>query len=348
VIWLDELRTGAVIDQADRLFTAGRTRQSQAWLDDLVELTEWLWSSAMEHVVKAATAASAAASAEPGLTLIPCGLLALFPFHAASRQDPGTRTGRIYALDHMTISYSYSLQSRAVPSGAVPSESRLVTVASAGGPSPAALPHAGADIAAAIIGFTGEVVDLPATIAPERLLQEFSRGSDLHIACHGRADLGDPIASRLILSAGSELLVSDLLKFAATQRIPARLAVLSACDTGIVGLPLIDEVIGLPAVFKQSGVETIVASLWLVPDRATALLMYRFYQEMRSDGQAPAVALRKAQQWVRDTTNADKSRELRGCSEPRLRALRDVVRALPRQRRDQEHPVSWAGFAVIG
>jgi CHAT domain-containing protein len=44
-----------------------------------------------------------------------------------------------------------------------------------------------------------------------------------------------------------------------------------------------------------AGARTVVASLWQVPDRATAELMRQFYGYMLDEGLPPAAALRKAQ-----------------------------------------------------
>jgi len=48
-----------------------------------------------------------------------------------------------------------------------------------------------------------------------------------------------------------------------------------------------------------AGVPRVVASLWSVPDAATAELMKRFYRGMITDGLEPAAALRKAQDSLR-------------------------------------------------
>jgi len=45
-----------------------------------------------------------------------------------------------------------------------------------------------------------------------------------------------------------------------------RLAVLSACETGLVGIDLPDEALALPTGLLQAGVASIVASQWIVPD----------------------------------------------------------------------------------
>ena len=85
------------------------------------------------------------------------------------------------------------------------------------------------------------------------------------------------------------LTVADLLD----KRLPgARLATLSACETGVVGTNLPDEVVALPTAFTQAGFAGVVASLWSVADVSTAMLMERFYRLWREEGRTPAQALR--------------------------------------------------------
>jgi CHAT domain-containing protein len=62
--------------------------------------------------------------------------------------------------------------------------------------------------------------------------------------------------------------------------LQAQLVVLSACDTGrgrITG----DGVVGLARSFIAAGVESVVVSLWAVPDTPTAELMVEFYRNLQ-------------------------------------------------------------------
>ena len=90
------------------------------------------------------------------------------------------------------------------------------------------------------------------------------------------------------------------------MKLRVHLAVLSACETSLPGTDLPDEVVALPTGLLQAGVASVVASMWTVPDRATAMLMTDFYRRWRGVGDPPALALRDAQRWMRDTTNEEK------------------------------------------
>ena len=69
---------------------------------------------------------------------------------------------------------------------------------------------------------------------------------------------------------------------------------LSACETGLGTVEVGEGVFGLRRAFVLAGAETLVMSLWQVPDRATQLLMNRFYRELL-EGRGRADALRAAQ-----------------------------------------------------
>jgi hypothetical protein len=79
------------------------------------------------------------------------------------------------------------------------------------------------------------------------------------------------------------------------------LAVLSACQTGIGDIKIGEGVFGLRRAFAVAGAKTLVMSLWSVPDRATALLMQRFFTNLRQ-GLGRADALQDAQNYIRTIT----------------------------------------------
>ena len=80
--------------------------------------------------------------------------------------------------------------------------------------------------------------------------------------------------------------------------------VLSACETGLGEVAGGEGMLGLQRAFQVAGAKTCVASLWKVPDRATASLMQRFYENLWVKKMGKLEALREAQIWMlRDNGN---------------------------------------------
>src|SRR6202043_3506752 len=82
--------------------------------------------------------------------------------------------------------------------------------------------------------------------------------------------------------------------------------VMSACESGVPGIDLPDEVVSLTSGLLQAGAHSVVSTLWLVGDAPAAMVMIRFYHLWRKQGIAPLRALVLAQRWVRDSTNGEK------------------------------------------
>jgi CHAT domain-containing protein len=77
-----------------------------------------------------------------------------------------------------------------------------------------------------------------------------------------------------------------------------RLAVLSACETGLGDVADGEGVFGLQHAFHVAGAADVIASLWKVDDQATAALMNVFYRELWEGKQPPLQALRRAQLYL--------------------------------------------------
>lgn len=74
----------------------------------------------------------------------------------------------------------------------------------------------------------------------------------------------------------------------------ANLVVLSACDT-FQGQLKTDGVVGVTRAFVAAGAQTLVASLWPVPDEATKILVQLFYRQLLEPAAGdPMVALQAA------------------------------------------------------
>ncbi|MGJ8685126.1 MAG: CHAT domain-containing protein [Nonlabens sp.] len=64
------------------------------------------------------------------------------------------------------------------------------------------------------------------------------------------------------------------------------IVILSACDTGLGDIPSSEGVYGLQRAFKMAGVNTIIMTLWEVPDKETAEFMGKFYTKWKTNNDA--------------------------------------------------------------
>ena len=129
---------------------------------------------------------------------------------------------------------------------------------------------------------------------------------------------------------------------------------MSACESGITGLELPDEMISLPSALLQAGVAGVIASQWVVDDLSTTILFARFYDLWRNEGIEPPIALNKAQIWLRDTSNREKRQyfseaPLQNAAHILPQATADyLLNAISGLDQDYSHPYYWAGFSYTG
>jgi CHAT domain-containing protein/tetratricopeptide (TPR) repeat protein len=280
-------------------------------------------------------------------TFIACGRLSLLPLHAV-------------AIEGLTVSYAQSARALRAAGDRVAVRARQFPILLAvGGPLPSTRPlaFAGAEVEEIRSRFqTGAGRLLRGSKATKaEVLNQLSGATHLHFACHGTFSVDEPLDSALYLSGDDLLTLRDLLD-GGLDLSAARLAVLSACQTGITDfLRVPDEAVGFPAGFLQAGVPGVVSTLWPVNDLSTALLMGEFYRRHLEEAQNPAQALRRTQRWLRDATAGETKlaehfeRRYQDSGRRDAAALRSMrtFRANP-EVKPFAHPYYWAGFVFSG
>lgn len=120
----------------------------------------------------------------------------------------------------------------------------------------------------------------------------------VHFATHAVENIEHPELSSVVLTLADQhggqaegvMPLHDIY----TLDLSAELTVLSACQTALGKDTKGEGLVGLTHGFMSAGSKSVVASLWKVDDRATAILMADFYEAMLKQGMSPAAALRSA------------------------------------------------------
>jgi tetratricopeptide (TPR) repeat protein len=139
----------------------------------------------------------------------------------------------------------------------------------------------------------------------------------LHFAGHGWFDHENPYRSALVGQRSGlahearlnawfpECTAMTLSQLVGELDLPVcRLAVLSACYTGLPRLHPASEFTSLPAALLIAGANNVVASLWPAHDAAAAVLMTLFYAALDSE-HSPSRALGHARSGLRTTRRTD-------------------------------------------
>ena len=136
----------------------------------------------------------------------------------------------------------------------------------------------------------------------------------VHFATHAAFVRGNPEDSFILLGDGDRITLRDVEHWNLTD---VELMVLSACQTAVGG-QLGDgrEILGLGYQMQNAGALATIASLWIVDDRGTHLLMDEFYESLHTGNVPKAEALRQAQ--------------------------------IALIQSDLDHPYYWAPFIIIG
>ncbi len=126
----------------------------------------------------------------------------------------------------------------------------------------------------------------------ENFLKKAENYDIIHIATHTIVNENLPLSSEFLFNPSSEnyeLFLSDIYAL----NLKAKLATLSACNTGRGKLEKGEGIMSFAHAFKFAGCSSIVMSLWAIDDISTAKIMKNFYAELKK-GLPKDVALRNA------------------------------------------------------
>ncbi len=245
--------------------------------------------------------------------VVPSGPLFHLPFGALEHKVGGKSQ---YAIERWRFG---TMMSTTMASLDTPRpEGRWTSLAAFANPD-GSLPGAQAEVeAVAREVFRGAEVFIGKKAVAEAVRKVVGKARILHFATHGV--LGAEAAGSYLLMAHGPLTLDLIsgLDFGETTD----LVVLSACQTAVSVGETAEEGISIAEAFAFGGVPTLVASLWSVPDDATAALMIRFYRNLREGKYDTIEALRAAQL--------------------------ELIRLEQDGRKPFGHPLHWAAFGLIG
>ena len=263
--------------------------ETQARQHDIDSTLAWLWDTVTEPVLTRLgyTSTPATDQSWPRLWWSATGPLSLLPIHAAGRHGGTTGPMPASVLDLVVSSYTPTIQAlirarktrRADPAGR-----RLLIVAVPAAPADSGqpdLPGAAREadwLAERFPGShtrregSGAVVADVVRLIPQHAIA--------HFAAHGEQDLVYPSDGGLLLSDG----VLTVPQVAALDLSQAELAFLSACQTAIGGVRLLDESLHVAAAFQLAGYRHVIGTLWAVSDRRSPEVVAEVYAGLGPEG----------------------------------------------------------------
>ncbi|MGI0485838.1 CHAT domain-containing protein [Pantanalinema rosaneae CENA516] len=182
------------------------------------------------------------------------------------------------------------------------------------------------------------------TFSFEALRNNLYGRSIVHIATHGKFVPGRAEDSYLLLGTGEKLAIPQIETLQNLDDV--HLVVLSACETALGG-PGKDgvEINGISSYFLNRGAKSVIASLWLVNDASTSLLMRQFYTNLAAGNMTKAEALRQAQLNLLQGNLAAKDAPPRSDIAMTVEPGNQTAEA---RSPNFSHPYYWAPFVLIG
>ena len=160
----------------------------------------------------------------------------------------------------------------------------------------------------------------------------------IHLATHAEFNPGS--ADNSYIQFSDRKVGLDEVDELGLSNPPVDLLVLSACKTAVGNK---DAEFGFAGLALQTGVKSVLASLWSIDDAGTVALMSEFYQNLKADSMK-AQALQESQIAMLQGKVYVSENQLRNS-----RGTIDLPETLAKaQSNDLSHPFYWAGFSIMG
>jgi CHAT domain-containing protein len=253
----------------ENLGTAGRVRELATDLEDL-----------FHHELEPLTRVLSEVS-NPGEILIACAFGALNYVPLAALRVGGTdfaERNPLVCLPNASLARALRMTRAANP------EVPAIVFGDPAGDLPGALAEA-----AAIASIFGTTPVLGEGVSRAAVRSALTRAGIVHVGAHAYFSADAPLSSGLRLCDG--VLAAEEIMRMSTPALS--LVTLSACETGVSEVNDAQELLGLLRALLFAGADSLIVSLWKVPDAATAEIMSDFYGQL-GHGTGKADALRAA------------------------------------------------------
>jgi CHAT domain-containing protein len=233
--------------------------------------------------------------AKKRIAIVPNGLLTFLPFQALAFKDA---TGKIRYFGE-TRQVFYVNKITTVTNGRNQLLNDLKIVAT--GNADKSLENAGIEVSTLQHQFPSAKIYIGNAATKKNVLNTKGDYNILHLATHGILDYSKADKSYLVFASDKttgddgKLKINDIYKLSDLDRF--RMVTLSACETAVIQNILEGWPVSTATAFLEAGVPTVIASLWKVDDKATSLLMERFYANMKTMDKI--AALQEAQNYLR-------------------------------------------------
>lgn len=224
------------------------------------------------------------------LIVVPDEFLTRLPFEALVVNDENSRSYKDleYLIGDYQVRYLISSNSRGRSRSAEEVQNKILGIGFSQRESSdessragfASLPGTEREIQFLKASFDGDYY-LGAEGSRELFLSKAQNYDIIHLAIHGKADSTNRFQSSLIFNGKDSILNPNQLYLA---NINARLAVLSACESGMGQIESGEGTFSIARGFAIVGVPNIIMSLWEVNDRTTSSQMVDFYENLLNEG----------------------------------------------------------------
>ncbi|KAH6876656.1 CHAT domain-containing protein [Coprinopsis sp. MPI-PUGE-AT-0042] len=247
-----------------------------------------LWESVVKPVLDALGPKTISTKPSARIWWCPTGPFSFLPIHAAGIHGPGTSSECLadYAVSSYTPTVSALITRVKGDRERKAGDTRLllVSVPEAEGLKPI---HGTTKEVRALCNFAtaNDINNLPLEgeeATAEKVMEEISKATIVHFACHGSQNGADPMRSCFSLQ-DQNLELATIIK---ANLKNADLAFLSACQTGTGDQKLSNEAVHLAAGMLAAGFRGTVATMWGINDAHAPKVSEDFYRNLVERGKA--------------------------------------------------------------